>query len=365
MAPSLVSAGLTYNVDPRLIVAIAGAESTFGTNWVDCPPSGFNAWSWLYNNHSCPASPFSSFADGIQTVTQAIRTGYLDMYLTSIPLIASIYCGAGCSNWIPDVTLFYTDLGGNLSDLTYSVSCTGSSSNCAVAFQGLGFLPGGNSSTANGVSADGSVVVGSACSNSAAPPLSCFAQAFRWTQATGMIGLGFLAGDTQSAAMGVNADGSVIVGQSGDFGTRAFRWTASTGMASLGTGTASAVNADGSVVVGNSYNSSSGQSHAFRWTAPTGLVLLGAIPGDRSSSATGVSSDGSVVVGQSCNNSTCQAFRWTQATGMIGLGFLPGATISSGANGVSSDGSVVVGFSKGSPLYGAFIVKRFQSGDLS
>ena len=43
-----------------------------------------------------------------------------------------------------------------------------------ASFQGLGFLPGGNSSYANAVSADGTVVVGNGNS-------SYGGQAFRWT----------------------------------------------------------------------------------------------------------------------------------------------------------------------------------------
>ena len=55
------------------------------------------------------------------------------------------------------------------------------------------------------MSANGSVVVG--ISDSA----SGF-EAFRWTKAGGMVGLGFLPGDVESDAFGVSADGSVIVG---------------------------------------------------------------------------------------------------------------------------------------------------------
>jgi probable HAF family extracellular repeat protein len=52
-----------------------------------------------------------------------------------------------------------------------------------ASFSGLGFLPGDTYtySAASGVSADGSVVVGRGES-----------QAFRWTQAGGMVGLGVL-----------------------------------------------------------------------------------------------------------------------------------------------------------------------------
>ena len=93
-------------------------------------------------------------------------------------------------------------------------------------FQGLGFLPGGNSSVANGVSANGKVVVGS--SNAA----SGRNQAFRWTAASGMVGLGFLPGAVDSIANGVSANGTVVVGSSIDATGHgpAFRWTAASGM---------------------------------------------------------------------------------------------------------------------------------------
>ena len=58
----------------------------------------------------------------------------------------------------------------------------------AAFFQGLGDLPGGSfSSQASGLSADGSVVVGSGVSAKSQ-------EAFRWTQQTGMVGLGVLSG---------------------------------------------------------------------------------------------------------------------------------------------------------------------------
>ncbi len=123
----------------------------------------------------------------------------------------------------------------------------------AASFQGLGGLPGSFSSSATGVSADGSVVVGS----STRTPMWT-TEAFRWTQATGMVGLGDLPGGSfYSDANGVSADGSVVVG-----------------ISNIGNG-----------------------SEAFRWTQATGMVGLGNLSGWNSSSASGVSADGSVVVG--------------------------------------------------------------------
>ncbi len=79
------------------------------------------------------------------------------------------------------------------------------------------------------VSGDGSVAVGRWTTSNGT-------QAFRWTQETGMVGLGVLTGDFSSSANGVSSDGSVIVGESADHNgwSEAFRWTAVGGMEGLG-----------------------------------------------------------------------------------------------------------------------------------
>jgi probable HAF family extracellular repeat protein len=208
----------------------------------------------------------------------------------------------------------------------------------------LGTL-GGNRSAASGVSADGSVVVGYA--QNAAGQWS----AFRWTAAGGMQDLGTLPGSDESMARGVSADGSVVVGWAYSVGQhRAFRWTAAAGMQDLGTlpgggwSEAFGVSADGSVVVGKAY-SAAGRMRAFRWTAAGGMQDLGT-PSSDWVEAFGVSADGSVVVGRAANAAgQYRAFRWTAAGGMQDLGTLPGGCCSS-AYGVSADGSVVVGWAR-------------------
>ncbi|MFI5398535.1 MAG: hypothetical protein ACHQ9S_23640 [Candidatus Binatia bacterium] len=125
-----VDNGLADDVDPRLIIGITGAETTFGTNGV-CTQF-FNAWDWFWclgadtckSTDSamvkCQNSPFSSWADGIVTVTRRIRLNYLNKGYTSIPKIGSRYCGSGCENWVPTVTRVYRDdLGGDTSDLGF------------------------------------------------------------------------------------------------------------------------------------------------------------------------------------------------------------------------------------------------------
>jgi probable HAF family extracellular repeat protein len=136
----------------------------------------------------------------------------------------------------------------------------------------LGDLEGGIlASSAADVSADGSVVVGQG-SSKAGP------EAFRWSQADGMVGLGDLrGGEFQSAARAVSADGAVVVG----VGRRA------------------------------------AGAEAFRWSRARGLVGLGDLPGGAvDSEALDVSADGSIVVGRAHDESGARAFIWDSANGL-------------------------------------------------
>jgi probable HAF family extracellular repeat protein len=219
-----------------------------------------------------------------------------------------------------------------------------------ATFHGLGNLGDGSPgwpSQAYGISADGSTAVGYSDSYNPSG-----VQAFRWTAASGMQGLGDLPGSNHvSYAYGANADGSVVVGfGSPQQGSEAFRWTSSTGLQGLGDlpgggfeSIASAASADGSVVVG--YGNASGNFEAFRWTSDSGMQGLGDLPGGAiQSGANGISADGAVVVGTGASAAGSEAFRWTQATGLVGLGFLLGDTTSSGGA-ISADGSTIVGTS--------------------
>jgi len=224
----------------------------------------------------------------------------------------------------------------------------------AASFQGLGFLPGGNSSQAFGVSGDGLVIVGDATT-----------QGFRWTAQTEMVEL------VGGGISDVSYDGSVIVGGGG-------RWTADTGWVDLGylfvpddEVYPEAVSPDGSVVVGKC------EDQAFRWTAQTGMVDLGpaSTPGE-TGAARGVSADGSVIVGDPglwtadtgwtdiggwCADVTPDGSvavglhgRWTAQTGWVSLGLLPGHNWTY-PSAVSADGQVVVGFSMSDTGQEAFL----------
>jgi hypothetical protein len=111
---AFVASGNRWRVDPRLVVAIAGAESNFGQ--VTCGPN--NAWGW-----SCPNDPedFATWAAGIDTVTRGLRTYYLDEGRTSVVLIQQKYAPSQAANdptglndnWVGNVTKFLLEQGGN------------------------------------------------------------------------------------------------------------------------------------------------------------------------------------------------------------------------------------------------------------
>lgn len=213
----------------------------------------------------------------------------------------------------------------------------------------LGFYPGQAAPVriAWDVSGDGSVVVGYGDS-------SAGQEAFRWTAAGGVQGLGDLAGGSfLSIAEGVSRDGNVVVGTGNGTGS-AFRWTAAGGMLELprvsffSSAAATATNQNGGVTVG--YCSTSSTSVATRWTGGDAAVAasLGDLAGGATlSAADAVSGDGNFVVGYGTTAAGKEAFRWSVAGGLVSIGDLPGASVNARAFGVSDDGNVVVGQGNG------------------
>lgn len=115
---AFVASGGRWQIDPRLLVAIAGAESSFGG--ITCAP--FNAWGW-----GCPNGPyrFESWADGIDTVAKGLRTNYLSEGRTSVALIHQKYAPVAAANdptglnnyWTVNVSRFLVELGGDPGDV--------------------------------------------------------------------------------------------------------------------------------------------------------------------------------------------------------------------------------------------------------
>lgn len=115
---AFVASGAAWQVDPRLLVAIAGSESGFGQ--ITC--GDHNAWGW-----GCPNHPYgwSSWAEGIDAVAQGLRTNYLADGLTSVAAIQTRYAPNGAandptnlnSNWTINVSRFLVELGGDPADV--------------------------------------------------------------------------------------------------------------------------------------------------------------------------------------------------------------------------------------------------------
>jgi probable HAF family extracellular repeat protein len=138
----------------------------------------------------------------------------------------------------------------------------------AAGMKAIALPPGYSTGEADEMTADGSVVLGvikDAGGNS---------QLYRWTEATGTVALGPLPGYTSTSLaypFGMSADGSVIVGTAVAPGQKqAFRWTAATGIVALGflpghaQSEASSVSADGSAVGGQS-SGAGGEPTAVVW----------------------------------------------------------------------------------------------------
>jgi len=300
------SAAHAVTPDGRTIAGESTVSSTFGgirqaVLWRnDVGPTSFgpvpgnNAFSALsadgsaaVGNSRTEGSPPNSFAFYWSTLTGTIVPGLPAGYVNSNASAISADGGTIIGS------LFTVDPFGTPT----SRQAARGSRNEGLFFGGLGYLPGGSnaSSSANAVSVDGSVIVGVSTSASSEQ------EAFRWTPATGMVGLGFLPGGTASAANLVSGDGSIVVGS-----------------------------------VSFAFDPS--RQSAFRWTEAAGMTDLGALPGAVSASPTAMSPDGRFIVG----TSGFDAFRWDEAGGMVALPRLPDAQMAM-AMAVSDDGAVILG----------------------
>ncbi len=213
----------------------------------------------------------------------------------------------------------------------------------AQSITSIGMPPGGSFSSANAVSANGSVVAATIDMTSA----------YRWTS-SGLVSIGLLPGAYATSAEDISSDGSVIVGSvffdSPEETVRAHRWTSSGGMqdlglpaggvASVGTG----VSGDGNVVTGYSFDADFNTT-AFRWTSGGGMQSIGTLPGGTTSEGRKVSRDGSTIIGIAGTPQGDRAIAWTESDGMQSLGLLSPDDSGSSAWGVNANGTIVAGSS--------------------
>ena len=101
-AQDFIDAAKTYDLDWKMVVSIAGVESTFGKHI----PGGYNGWGW--GVYGTQAIYFESWKDGIYTVSKGLREGYLNKGLTDPYSINRVY--AASPTWGKNVTYFMNDL---------------------------------------------------------------------------------------------------------------------------------------------------------------------------------------------------------------------------------------------------------------
>ncbi|MBI2022614.1 glucosaminidase domain-containing protein [Candidatus Daviesbacteria bacterium] len=101
-AQDFVEAADLYQIDWKLVPAIAGVESTFGK----FIPGGYNGWGWgVYGDQ---ALQFKSWRDGIFTVSKGLKENYIDKGLTDPYAINRKY--AASPHWGWKVSYFINDI---------------------------------------------------------------------------------------------------------------------------------------------------------------------------------------------------------------------------------------------------------------
>jgi probable HAF family extracellular repeat protein len=217
-------------------------------------------------------------------------------------------------------------------------------------------------SEAAGTNADGSIIIGWGFGfNGSSREEFAF-----WEGGSTFIYGNFIDSVNASKGVGISADGSIMVGTvASDFSVptlmRGFIYERGVGSIQISAHTAitdfsnnglnftqvAGVSGNGQVVIGfasSGFTSTpSGNEQAFKYSrSGAAFEALGTLSGGNWSIARAVNSDGSVIVGQAGNAAGREEAFVHQNGIMTGLGFLQGG-ISSNATGVSSDGSVIVG----------------------
>lgn len=104
-ADILVEEADKYGYDYRLLAAIAMQEST-GCKRI--PPDSHNCWGWgIYGD---TVTTFDSYEEAIRTVSQGIKTGYIDRGLVTTEDIMKRYTPSSNGSWAYAVRFFFNKI---------------------------------------------------------------------------------------------------------------------------------------------------------------------------------------------------------------------------------------------------------------
>jgi hypothetical protein len=104
-APHFIAEADRFFLDWKLVPAIAGLESTYGKR---LPRGTFNAWGWGIPTPQHRGIAFSDWENGITTVTEGLRTNYVDRGASSIEQIGRRY--ASSPTWAVRVRHIMADI---------------------------------------------------------------------------------------------------------------------------------------------------------------------------------------------------------------------------------------------------------------
>ena len=105
-AETFVAEADKYNLDWKLVAAIAGVESTFGKQ---IPTGSYNGWGWGVFTGATDGIHFNGWADGIAQVSEGLRKNYINRGAQNVYDIGWIYAANGDS-WGSHVRYFIDKL---------------------------------------------------------------------------------------------------------------------------------------------------------------------------------------------------------------------------------------------------------------
>ena len=104
-APDIIIAAKRYDLDYRLLPAIAMQESTLCKKII---ADSHNCWGWgIYGSK---VTKFSNYPQAIETITKSLSTKYKDKGLITPFDIATLYNPGNTNNWIENVTFVMNEL---------------------------------------------------------------------------------------------------------------------------------------------------------------------------------------------------------------------------------------------------------------
>lgn len=98
-APDIVVAAKRYDLDFRLLPAIAMQESTLCKKII---ADSHNCWGW--GIYGTKVTKFSNYPEAIETITKTLSTKYREKGLVTPYEIAKIYNPGNTNNWVENVT---------------------------------------------------------------------------------------------------------------------------------------------------------------------------------------------------------------------------------------------------------------------